>query len=499
MKNIASNIYMRFFLVALVVGIGMFLVWYGTRWGAGLISDTFQYVASARSFVAGKGFSIPYGDGQLEPMTKYPPMFSIALAMFEFGGMSALQGARFVNIFLFGVNIFLIFLSVRQLTHSYYFSLLASLLFSISFVLIEVHSWALSESLYICLGLCTILVLERYFREMKRMWLIVAASLAACVFLTRYVGLSLVLAVIIVIFFGKLNIKPKLVDALLFGFIAALPIAVWTLRGYLLTTTLNDRLIEFHPLTKKNYASAIDVIFEWFLPPPLVEGNEKWLLLLSSLLLFGAMIYLLRFYKGRWSTPVNSLVLNSEIVILHVLYIFVYGVMVIVSKTWVDADIGMSDRMLSPMLVSLLILFVALLSFLWNNFGKTRIAVTLVALGMIVYYLSGTVVGIQRFHQGGIGIARRGWNRSETVQALRSYSSFSIYTNANSSLYLWSDRAGYNIKDFELLKEKGTDKRVLLVIFRSLPPSGARLERLINGLDLIEEDEIVSIYAFGSE
>jgi len=220
-------------------------------------------------------------------------------------------------------------------------------------------------------------------------------------------------------------------------------------------------------------------------------------LIFSGVLLFGTFVYLSKFYRDRWQTSAKHLVLNNEISILHVIYIFTYGVMIIISKTWVDADIGLSDRILSPMLVSLLILLVALLSFLWNNSEKTRIFVTLIALGIIVYYLIGTVTSVQRFHQGGIGIARRGWNRSEAVQALRSYSSFSIYTNSNSSLYLWSDRAGYNIKDFELLKEKGTDKKVLLVIFRNLPPGGDRLERLIEGLGLIEEDQIVSIYSFG--
>jgi hypothetical protein len=173
--------------------------------------------------------------------------------------------------------------------------------------------------------------------------------------------------------------------------------------------------------------------------------------------------------------------------------------MIIVSKTWVDADIGLSDRILSPMLASLLILLNVLLAFLWSNLRKARVAVALIAFALIAHYLAGTVTSVQRFHQGGIGIARRGWNRSEAVQALRSYSSFSIYTNSNSSLYLWSDRAGYSIPDFEQLRANGTEKEVLLVIFRSLPPGGERLKRLIDGLDLMIEDQIVSIYAFDSE
>lgn len=493
------NHFARVFFVALIIVLGMFLVWYSTRWGAGLISDTFQYVASARNFAAGNGFSIPYGDGELEPMTKYPPMFSIILSLFEFAGLSALQAARSVNIFLFGVNSFLVFISVRKLAGSYSFSLLASLLFSISFVLIEVHSWALSEALYICLGLCAFLAVGRYFKELERNWLIVGALIAASVVLTRYVGLSLVLAVMIVIFFTNLNIRRKVMDALLFGSIAVLPAALWTLRSYLLTSRLNDRLIGFHPLTTKNYTSALDVIFEWFLPPSVVEGNEKLLLLLSGISLLGVLIYLSNVKKRPWSRIVNSLVIHNEMIALHVVYLFTYGATIIVSKTWVDADIGLSDRILSPMLVSLLILLAALLSYLWNNVERTRLAIALIAFGLTAYYLSGTVTSVPRFHQGGIGIARRGWTRSEPIQSLRSYSSFSFYTNSNSSLYLWSDRAGYNINDFELLKEKGTDKKVLLVIFRNLPPGGERLKRLLDGLELVEEDQIVSIYALGPQ
>lgn len=485
-------------LLVSFIGVGMFLVWYSTKWGAGLISDTFQYVASARNLVVGNGFSIPYGDGELEPMTKYPPMYSIVLAVFELGGATALQNARWVNMLLFGVNTYLIFISSQKLTGSYFFALLASVLFSISFVLIEVHSWALSEPLYICLTLCTFLLLEKYFKETKRIWLILASLLAASAFLTRYVGLSLVVAAAVVILLGNRGIKQKLMDILLFGLVATLPVVVWTVRGYRLTETLNDRTIAYHPLTLKNYGSAIDVVMKWFLPSPFVEGNEKLLLILISVLfLSGAIVYWLRFSSDRPLASLHDLRPKKRIILLHIAYLFAFPAMIVFSKTWVDPEIGLSDRVLSPMLVSLLVLLVTLLSFLWNRFRKTRVLVLLISFGLITYYLTGTILGVQRWHEGGIGIARRGWNRSEVIQALRTYSSYSIYTNSNSSLYLWSDRAGYSIKEFESLKQDGTDKEVLLIIFHHVPPTGERLNRLIDGLTLLKEDRIVSIYEFG--
>jgi 4-amino-4-deoxy-L-arabinose transferase-like glycosyltransferase len=481
-------------LLFIFIGIGMFLVWYSTVWGAGLISDSFQYTAGARNFAHGNGFSLPYGNGELQPMTKYAPLFSFVLAGFELAGISVLQGARIINIILFGLNIFMVFYSTRRLAHSNGFALLAALLFATSFVTVEVHSWALSEPLYLSLSLAFILLIQKYFEENRASWLILAALAASAAFLTRYVGVSLVMTIGIILLLNRTALKQRVRDFLLFGGIAVLPIALWSLRGYLFTRTLNDRAIAFHPLTIKNYVSAIDVIYGWFFPKSLVQGAEKIFLALTAAALI--LLFLLFWKSRKVSTggPIKNLNPEKKIAVLHGLYIVLYGLLIIASKTWIDPDIGLSDRILSPMLVSMLILLATGLSFLWNNYGKARPFIILAGLGLIAYYAVGTFATVQGFHDTGIGIARRGWHRSSVIQRLPTYSDDPIYTNSNSSLYLWSDRAGYSIPDFELLKEKGTDTRILLVIFHHVPPTGKRLAALVSGLKLIEEDKVASIY-----
>jgi 4-amino-4-deoxy-L-arabinose transferase-like glycosyltransferase len=484
-----------YMMLALLIGIGMSLVWYSTAWGAGLISDSFQYTASARSLASGSGLSLPYGEGELQPMTKYPPLFSILLAGFEFVGGTALKGARILNIVLFGLNIFLVFYSTRKLTYSNGFALLAALLLTISFVMVEVHSWALSEPLYISLSLTAILLIQKYFEETSGVWILLAALAASSAFLTRYVGVSLVLAMGIVLLLNRNAWKQKIQNLFLFGAIAVLPMALWSLRGYLLTRTLNDRTFAFHPLTVKNYVSAIDVIYGWFFPRSLVEGAEKIFLALTAAALILLLLLISRSRKAASNGWIEDFSSAKKISLLHAIYIVLYALVIIASKTWLDADIGLSDRILSPMLVSLLILLIAGLSFLWNNYAKARPFVILAGLGLLVYYAAGTFVSVQGFHDTGLGIARRGWSRSEVIQSLRSYPDTPIYTNSNSSLYLWSDRAGYGVTDFETLKEKGTDTRVLLVVFHHVPPTGKRLDALVSGLKMIEEDKVASIYA----
>ncbi|MGE5378880.1 MAG: ArnT family glycosyltransferase [Bacteroidota bacterium] len=494
--RVSASRWVPYVLLAAIVGMGMFLVWYSTVWGAGLISDSFQYTASARSFARGHGFSLPYGEGELDPMTKYPPLFPVFLAVFEMAGSTALQGARLLNILLFGANIVLMFYCTKKLTRSPWFSLLASLLFAISFVLVEAHSWALSEPLYICLSLVSFLLLEKYFEKDRAAWLVLTALAASAAFLTRYVGVSLVLAIAVLLLLNRNSLRQKTMDLLWFGGIAVLPMALWSLRGYMLTRTLNDRTPAFHPLTIRNYLSMIDVFYGWFFPSSLVQGAEKIFLALT---IAGLAILFLLFWKSRQASTGGLLRERSperQILLLQGIYIVLYALVIIASKTWMDADIGLSDRILSPMLVSLLILLAAGLSFLWNRYSRSKPFVVLIALALVAYYAAGTFVTVQGFHDTGIGIARRGWNRSEVIRSLRSYSTSPMYTNSNSSLYLWSDRAGYGIPEFEQLKEKGTDSRVLLVIFHHVPPSGKRLDELVGGLKLLGEDQVASIYAF---
>jgi hypothetical protein len=487
------------YLLVTLMAVGMSLVAYSTVWGAGLISDSFQYTASARNFARGDGFSLPYGDGELEPMSKYPPLFSVVLAGFELLGGSAIQGARIVNIVLFGVNILLVFLSIQKLTDSSLFSLFGSALFALSFVLVEVHSWALSEPLYICLGLVSFLVLHKYLEELRTKWLALSALVVSLAFLTRYAGLSLAVSIAFVLLLSRVEIVQKLRDLFLFLLIAILPAGVWTLRGYFLTHTINDRTIGLYPLTIRNIVNAIDVVYGWLIPVSLVQGREKILLLLTAIIIPLVFFLLARSGTIRPAPPIVLTDPKEKIILLHAIYFIAYGLVVVASKTWVDPDIGLSDRILSPMLVTLLILLAVFFSYLWNHFDRVQPVLVLLSFGLTMYYAAGTFATVRAFNESGIGIARRGWHRSEVLQSLSSYSSYSMYTNSNSSLYLWSDRSGYGIPEFEQIKETGTEEEVLLVIFHHVPPAGKRLNELTSGLELLGEDQVVSIYALSPE
>lgn len=485
-------------LALLSIG-GAALVAYSTVWGAGLISDSFQYLAAAQSFAARGAFTFPGGDGASAPLTQYPPGYSTLLAVFILAGVDGLVAMRWVNAALFAVNLFLVGLSVRRVSASAWFGLAGGGLALLAAPLVETHAWALSEPLYLALSLGALFCLDRYLERRRWSWLAAACLLLAAAALTRYVGVSLAaVAVAGALWLGRVSWRKKLVDAGWLAVAGLAPIAAWTLHSLALTGLVNNRSLAWNPLTPKNLLSAANTVLTWLLPPPLVDGREKLLVFLGlgALAILAGIILLLR---RRAANPLGKALPTLPqpgLLQLHALYLPCYLSVVMASKLFFDANIGFSARMLIPMQVSLLILLGGLAAWLWSTgmLAPRAVAGAMLA-GLLLYYAAGTVVAAPRWHRQGLGVARKSWHLSATVRSLRSLEVPRIYTNSPSTLYLWSGRPGYNILDFESYLAGQADEPAALVVFSHIPPN-ARLLRLVQGLETVQSDRIATIYLF---
>ena len=478
---------------------GFLLVLYGTAWGAGLISDSFQYIASARTFASIGALGYPSEYGEIVPMTQYPPLFSIVLAFFVIMGMNALDVARWVNAILFGLNIILVAISVRQISRSDKFTLLSALLALVAFPLIETHSWALSEPLYLCLSLASLLLLAQHLEHPRRRWLCVAAGLVGLSFLTRYVGLALVVTALCALLLKRYqNQRQQLGELLAFAIFAILPMGVWTARSYFLTSTLNNRSVEWIPLTPKNLVATVNTVATWFIPNPLVLGREKFLVALGAIAIIGLGIAYY-FFSRKSSGVLEFFPISGHSPLLyrlHGFYSVAYFVVIVVSKVFFDNNIGFTDRMLVPMLASLLIVLTSYFALLWKTDKKAiRMVILVLSAYLVLYHGTITAVNLPKQHRQGLGIARKSWHNSEIIQSLRSYHDLPVYSNSPSSLYLWSDRTGYTLQDFEQRVNGATGGKVVLVIFNHIPRN-ARTERLTEGLQPLKSDRIASIYFY---
>ncbi|MBN1537145.1 MAG: glycosyltransferase family 39 protein [Anaerolineales bacterium] len=484
-------------LLALISGLGFGLVWYCTVWGGGLISDSFQYVASARNLAAGQHLGYPDENGNTIPLSQYPPFFSVALAAFELAGVDSLGAARLLNAVLFAANIWLVGISILKISHSSGFALVGGLLTALSAVLIEAHAWVLSEPLFIFLSLLAFYWLGEYIETSGRQWFWMSALATSLALLTRYVGLALLLPALVVITWKSgVSRRKTRINGGMYVFIVLLPMAIWSLKNYIQSGQLNNREFQWVPLTTKNMYSLGNTIFTWFIPENLVNGRERWAILFFVILLIGFGIALFLGTRESFSRIKIFATTQKPLFLLHGLYIPFYIAMVIASKMLVDNQIGMTDRMFSPLLVSLIIPGSALLPSLWLNKKKLLQPLIITAIVyLIVYFTLVSMPMIGKFHRQGIGLARSTWQTSAVIQSLPEYEALPIYSNSPSTLYFWTRRTGGSVQALDQQIKSNSTQKAIMVIFYHIPPNN-RIDRLEQTLTLVKGDDMAKIYVY---
>ncbi len=159
-----SNALMSFLpklLVFLVSVAGSGLILFMSKWGIGTFVDTFHYLYGAKSFSDGIGMmNLPQGADR--PLTHFPPLLPIALSALHFLGFDWLRGALYLNVALFGLSAFSCGIILKKMTGNWWYGLLGAVFFLVNPSMIYVHSFLLSEPLFLFLSIWCIFFLARY-------------------------------------------------------------------------------------------------------------------------------------------------------------------------------------------------------------------------------------------------------------------------------------------------------------------------------------------------
>ncbi|MCK6539303.1 MAG: phospholipid carrier-dependent glycosyltransferase, partial [Anaerolineales bacterium] len=187
-------------LLSLIAALGTFLVLQATPEGLGLSDDSIAYIAGARSILNGDGYRAAWLASN-KPVTHFPPGFSSVLAFLGLFGLDPLRGTRFVNALLFGVNAGLLGILVWRMTPSLTAGLVIAALFVANGDLLQVHTAAMSEPLFIFFSLLSFWMFDLYFElppssvgrgiAGEWWWLVACGVFAGMAYLTRYAGLAL--------------------------------------------------------------------------------------------------------------------------------------------------------------------------------------------------------------------------------------------------------------------------------------------------------------------
>ncbi len=428
--------------------------------------DAVFYVGTARNWLDGRGFTPPPG---VPPLEHFPPGFTMVLAALGKLGVDPLTGARVVNALAFAGLVLLVGLVVRAVTGSVPAALVASVLCAAAVDLLALSASGLSEPLFILLALGGLVALAAYLDDPHPALLAVACLLVAAAFLTRYIGIALV-----VVGVAGLLWRRRWLAAGVFGAVTVAPVGVFLL---LADGGPSDRTVAFHMFGAEYLGQAARPFARWLLPWP---GPPVGLLLAVLLVAAGVVV------ARRLDGPLPWLLVAFAVAYLAVL---------LANRTFTDATGRLDARFLAPLHVVAILVAVPALRH-----------VRLPVAGILVL---GQIAGAVAWAAGDGSIERRGYTAAALQDsAVMASLQEPLYTNAPDAVYFVTGRPSLAIpaeKDYLTGKPNpGFDQEVAtmhgylayfdaITFKRSFQPTRAELEAALR-LEVVAQDAVGTLY-----
>lgn len=435
-------------LLAMFGILGTLLVVFVTyKYGAGISADAIAYVTCAKNLAAGAGYICDY-NGQYGVIYVYwPPLFPTLLAGLDKVGIEPLQGARFLNAFVFGLIVFTSGQLFRMFIKSKTLVILATLLILFSFPIFSYSLMALTEPLFALLGILFAIYLLKFLKEQRFRFLFLTGLFAALSFLQRYMGVAFILAGCIVVISPLLKspLLQRFKYAVVFGLVAIMPGAVWVIRNLILTSTpTGERVLsQGHTLAHtlyENIQHTLQVIGHWFLPFDLGLQTVNIELVLGVFAVFVFLTAVLASVRQRRKKGLNTNFTRAWPVAVIVL---VYTFWLIAAETAVPSESILNPRFLLPIQAfAILLVFIGienLLRVLTERWGAEHFlqyaAIGLCALWVLFSFLVTSDTATNAFRYG------CGWNsdvvwESPLMEWLRANPlDGEVYSNAPGHVY----------------------------------------------------------------
>ncbi len=235
------------------------------NYGVGLTPDAVNYISVARSLLDGNGF-IQF-DGDI--YHKWPPLYPLLLAAASLGIFDPLTVAGPLNAGLFGLAVFVVGMYLRTRLASRLLLLWCCLAIALAWPLLRLAYFAWSEMLFILLVMLALMQVERLLRTRDNSALIWAGAFTALACLSRYIGVTLVAAVVPLLALQRgVALPEKLRRIIIYALIALAPLSLWLLRNQLLVGSPTGYRENPASISVAQLLYQIPgVIQEWLFPP----------------------------------------------------------------------------------------------------------------------------------------------------------------------------------------------------------------------------------------
>ena len=282
-------------------------------------------------------------------------------------------------------------------------------------------------------------------------WYYVAAAglLTSFAYLTRYVGVAMYATGLVVLLFMQPTWKRRVLDIGIF-LAASLPgAALWSLRNLRVSGNAANRPVYWHPLSADKWNEGLGNFWGWLLPETggLIEDRFWFWGIVIAVLLLALTVWVIvtaiRYLKGLVGRE-NRLLVMTLITAAHGLA-YISGL--IIAMTFFDDKTIFEQRMLAPFSVSMLIVIMALLIWLWKQPKiAAKSAVIVIGALLLVSCLEDTTDTIRELNNTGQGYASGRWRNSESIAAVQDIpDDMIIFSNKITAMDILADRPAFLI------------------------------------------------------
>lgn len=423
-------------LLVLLALVGAVLILLSTsQYGAGLSPDSVAYIGTARNLITGAGF-INY-DGN--PTVEWPPLYPALLALVgSTFGADPLLLANVVNALIFGLIVYVGgVLTFKHLSSFPALALMGTLALLVSRPLFAVSVMAWTEPLFILFVILCLIFADSYLLKKDIASLLLLSSLVALSSLTRYIGVTLLLwGALIIVVFHRGSLKSRIVHLSLFILVSTLPVGIWLIRNYAISSTLfGPRFSSAHTLSQ-NLTYVFNTLLYWYIPRRIAEHRSILMIVSAGVGLFAGLSL-----RDGWQGMKVRLRQISPLVS----FVIIYTSFLVISSTTTAYD-RIDNRLLSPIYVPLTLLVLILAQALVDPYRKRfskKIVNSFLVIGIaiwLVYPICSIILKVVNLIAFGRGYSGKTWRDSETVQYLLQHrtleSECTIYTNGPDAAYI---------------------------------------------------------------
>lgn len=346
----------KFHLLLAALGLIIFAFFtYITRHGLVVGFDSYHYLRSAEGLRAGQGFGWVNPDGSFEGMSHFPPVYPALIALVSsLTNLPAVQAARWVAVLAGTVFSLLTGIYLWRVTRSRWMALLALFLTTLFNPMLTVMTAAMSESLFFALFAGFLLSFDNLLHSRSKKDAAIAGILTAAMMLTRYAAAAVFLtALLSLLMANRRTLRSWLKPGLGYILTAVLPVGIWLIVARQVTGSSTSRSLGVHLPDASRYAQAWEAIQSWFITP---IARYRLHDVASVFLLLIVLLSVWLFITGRKQGP-SSPTTHTATLSLGT-YLIVYPLVLWFSAAFVDASTRWNDRILSPWLFALTLVWI---------------------------------------------------------------------------------------------------------------------------------------------